>query len=277
MKYKKALKKANTREVGVIRNLSNNHRLQVLLFGILAYLLPLGCILLMNGTELGQIDIVNFILFGIEAATPTIAAIITVLFFEKKPGIKTFFGSIFSPKIKISTVCACFIIAFIILFTAKCVSCLILKIPFETAELTSKQFIIILWAFVAEEIGWRGFLTKKLATQSNQMFVPLLVGLIWAFWHYHFFIIGTIDVIAPLFILGCVVDSYLYATLLIISKGNILAAMIFHMTSNFLINLFLINPNVNSGSCIPYAAYVIVSALFVIAINIALKQRKQII
>lgn len=159
------------------------------------------------------------------------------------------------------------------MFTAKVISCLLLKTPFELAETTSKQLIIIGWAFVAEEIGWRGFLTKKLTSSTNKYVVHLLVGLIWAFWHYHFFIIGAIDVAIPLFIVGCVVDSYLYAVLLKISGGNILIAMLFHMTSNFFINLFLINPNVNGGSSIPYAVYVIISALFVIGITMVLKYR----
>lgn len=47
-------------------------------------------------------------------------------------------------------------------------------------------------------------------------------------------LLGTIDIDIPLFIAGCVVDSYLYAALLKFSRGNILIAMIFHMTSNFL-------------------------------------------
>lgn len=256
-------------------NLIKNRWMQIFLFGFLAYFLPFGCVLLMENTVLGQIALVNFILFGIEAASPTISAVVIVLLFEKKAGIKTFFCSIFSPKLRMFPAFSCVIIAFTTMFTAKVISCLLLKTPFELAEMTSKQLIIIVWAFVAEEIGWRGFLTKKLATSSNQALIPLLVGLIWAFWHYHFFIIGTIDVAIPLFIVGCVVDSYLYVALLKISKGNVLIAMIFHMTSNFFINLFLINPNANGGSSIPYAIYVIVSAIFVIGITAALKYRRR--
>lgn len=257
----------------MFKNISNNPGLQVFLFGVLAYLLPLGCILLMNNTALGQIDAVNFILFGIEAASPTIAAIIIVMFFENKCDIKKFFYSNFLPKLKIFSALGCVIAAAAIMFTAKAISCLVLKVPFEMAELTSKQFIVIVWAFIAEEIGWRGFLTQKLSALSNQKLVPLLVGVIWAFWHYHFFLIGTIDVIIPLFIAGCVVDSYLYAKFLTISKGNILIAMIFHVASNFFLNLFLINPNVSGGSSIPYAVYVVVSAIFLICITAALNQR----
>lgn len=259
----------------VIKNISNNRGLQIFLFGVLAYLLPLGCIFLMNNTALGQIDIANFILFGIEAASPTIAAILIVLFFEKKSGIKKFFCSNFSPKLKISSALGCVIIAIAIMFTAKAILYLLLKVPFEMAELTSKQFIIIVWAFIAEEIGWRGFLTKKLSVSLNKKLVPLLVGMIWAFWHYHFFVIGTIDVVFPLFIVGCVVDSYLYAIFLIVSKGNILIAMIFHMSSNFFLNLFLINPNVNGGSSIPYATYVVVSAIYVIGITMTLTSENE--
>lgn len=258
-----------------IKNTSNNRGLQTILFGVLAYLLPFGCVFLMYHTTLGKIDIFNFILFGIEAASPTIAAITIVLVFEKKSGIKNFICSNFSPKLKMYPALVCVIVAIAIVFTAKAISCLLLNVPFEIAELTSKQFIIFAWAFVAEEIGWRGFLTSKLTALINQRLVPLLVGIIWAAWHYHFFLIGTIDVDIPLFIAGCVVDSYLYAALLKISRGNILIAMIFHMTSNFLINLFLINPNVNGGSSIPYTTYVVVSAIFVISITVVLNHSKR--
>lgn len=252
------------------RNIKDLHpTIQILFFVILVYLLPLGCILLMN-TALGQMDIINFILFGIEAASPTVAAVITVAFFEKKSGIKAFFHFSFSPKLKISSIFACVIIAFTIILAAKTISCLLLKVPFETANLTSKQLIIIAWAFVAEEIGWRGFLTKRLTAFVGQSLVPLFVGLIWAFWHYHFFITGTIDVAIPLFTAGCIADSYLYSALLKISRGNILTAMIFHMTSNLLINLFLINPNVNGKSSLPYAMYVIFSAVSAIVITATL-------
>lgn len=40
----------------------------------------------------------NFILFGIEATSPTISAVVIVLLFEKKAGIKKFFARIFHPN-----------------------------------------------------------------------------------------------------------------------------------------------------------------------------------
>lgn len=254
----------------VIKWINSHCRLQIFLFIFLAYLLPLGCIVLMDPTGLGHSQTVNFILFGIEAASPTIAALVVIVCFEKKSGIKAFFRSSFSPKLKVSTACTAVIIAFASIFIAKIISCLLFKTPFNIAQLTSKQWIVIAWAFVSEEIGWRGFLTKKFTTPSNQKLVPLLVGMTWAFWHYHFFIIGTIDVAIPLFIAGCIADSYVYALLLTISKGNILIAMVFHTASNFMINLLQINPNVNDGNNLPYATYVVVSAVFAIGLHTTL-------
>lgn len=258
----------------MIRILSKNYNLQIPLFIFLSYLLPFLCILLMENTVFGQISTMNFLLFGIEAASPTIAAITIVLVFEKKEGIKKFFRLNFSPNLKISSAFFSIIIAFTIMFTAKFISCLLLGTSLEIMGLTSKQLIIIAWAFVAEEIGWRGFLAKKLTLSFHQVIAPLLVGLIWAFWHYHFFIIGSINVPIHLFIAGCVVDSYLYFALIKISSGNILIAMLYHLASNFFLNLFLINPDDNCGSSIPYATYVMVSGIFVIGISVLYRYRK---
>lgn len=261
-------------EVDVSDNSIKKCKRQIFLFVFLTYLIPFVCIFLMKYTTLGQIDYVHFILFGIEGASPTIAAIIIIFMFEKISGMKKFLHSNFSPKIKISHLISCVVIAFTIMSISKVVSCLILKTPFEMAKLTSRQIIIIAWAFVSEEIGWRGFLTKKFETFLSPVVVPLLVGLIWAFWHYHFYIIGSIDVNILLFIMGCIVDSYLYFALLKIAGGNILIAMVYHMTSNLCINLFLINPNMNARSSIPYTFYILISGVFVIAILTFLKYRK---
>lgn len=57
--------------------------------------------------------------------------------------------------------------------TSKFISCLLLKTPFELAGITSKQLIIIEWAFVAEEIGCRGFLTKKSAIIKWEISISL--------------------------------------------------------------------------------------------------------
>lgn len=253
---------------------------EIFVYVLLSFLLPFVCLLLIKHTPLGQSSIAYFLIFGVEAASPSIAAVITLLLFYQKSDVKAFFSSNFSPKLKIYSVIICVVLAFAILFTAKYISCLLLKSPFELAELTVTQLLIIGWAFIAEELGWRGFLTKALAASFPQVFVPFLVGLIWGLWHYHFFILGTIDVAIPLFFAGCIADSYLYAALLTISKGNLLAAMIYHTASNLYINLFLVNPNVNHWNALPYALYVIISALFAVVIPLVLnyvRKRNQLI
>lgn len=251
-----------------------NGGIPLLTFSFLSYALPLGCILLMKKTALGQGGSIYLILFGIGAASPTIAAIVTSLVYEKKAGVIRFFQLCFTPKLMAYKLIIPVLVAFVIFLSAKLISCMILKTPFEIAELTSKQFLIIIWAFVAEEMGWRGFLTQRLATSSHRWFVPLWVGLIWAFWHYQFYVIGTIDVAIPLFIVGCIVDSYLYATFFTVLSNNILVAMFFHVASNFFINFFLINPNMNGGSSVPYVCYVLISFCAVIGINGTLKWYK---
>ena len=45
-----------------------------------------------------------------------------------------------------------------------------------------------MWALVAEELGWRGYLQEKIEAHVGDVLTPLIVGIIWTVWHFHFFI-----------------------------------------------------------------------------------------
>ena len=63
---------------------------QMLLFLLLAFLMPLICLILIRDTSISRSSVFTFLLFGLEAASPSLAAILTVLFFEAGSGLRKF-------------------------------------------------------------------------------------------------------------------------------------------------------------------------------------------
>ena len=90
-----------------------------------------------------------------------------------------------------------------------------LKLP------TIKKGLIILWALIAEELGWRGYLQEQIERRIGSSLTPLVVGLIWALWHFHFWMIDGIDVPITVFTYGAIAESYGYYMITKLSKGNI--------------------------------------------------------
>jgi membrane protease YdiL (CAAX protease family) len=100
--------------------------------------------------------------------------------------------------------------------------------------------LALLWlplGALGEEIGWRGYLHKKMEPRFRGIVSSLLVGVLWAPIHVHFFGLGAFFV----FLLFVMIISYsivLYA--LVQDTGfNILLATIFHLSINLTNLLFL--------------------------------------
>lgn len=70
--------------------------------------------------------------------------------------------------------------------------------------ITAKKLLIIMWALIAEEAGWRGFLQERLDRHFGCLVTPIFVGTIWALWHYHFFWLGTMSIPVLPFFIGCI-------------------------------------------------------------------------
>lgn len=115
------------------------------------------------------------------------------------------------------------------------------------------QFIVIVWAFFAEEIGWRGYLRPYLRERmEKEWHVPVSIGIIWFLWHYHYFYQNGIEVPLLSFFIGCIAESFVYEYLLQWSEGNLLSSMTYHFSWNLCIHLFAINPADNAGNEFPY-------------------------
>ena len=109
-----------------------------------------------------------------------------------------------------------------------------------------------MWALVAEELGWRGYLQEKIEAHVGDVLTPLIVGIIWTVWHFHFFISGSMEVPLHSFAYGCIAESYGYFVITKISKGNIVPASLWHFSGNLFTNIYRLNPNWNEGRMEPY-------------------------
>lgn len=221
-------------------------------FLIITFLLPLVSFLL-------QVQINNnslkFILYGVEAASPTIAVMVVIC---KTNGVKNFLKKNFNKNHLMLAFILPVIIVCSTMFLAKWIACAICDKQFVLGNISLSQFIIIAWSFIAEEFGWRGYLLPLLKIRLKKVWLaPFVVGIVWCFWHYHYFLMKGMEVPFLLFFLSCIIESYIYDYLLNWTYENLVSAMMYHFLWNLFLHLFLINPSDNNGNLIPYVLLVV--------------------
>lgn len=229
----------------------------LVLFIVLAFLLPLLIVVIQSKITN---NIIGFGLYGIQAAAPTISAIIV---FAVNKELKESFSRLFHKEHLIIAILLPIAIVCVVMIVAKLFSSQIMggyNAFFGTVS--NRQWIIILWAIVAEELGWRGFLEPTInKLVGAKCIVPGIVGLIWCAWHYHFFIQNSVEIPIVIFLIGCIIESYIYSFLMSVTKDNLISAMTFHFMYNLMIHVMAINPSDNNGSLIPYVTMTIMEAV----------------
>lgn len=107
--------------------------------------------------------------------------------------------------------------------------------------------------FKAEEIGLRGYLEPLLKINHiYKQIIPCIVGMIWCLWHYHYFLQKGTDVPVLLFLISCIIESYIYSFLMRCTDNNIISAMTYHFSWNLFLHIFALNPSDNNGNIFPY-------------------------
>ena len=235
----------------------------LILFISIAFLLPLMMVVLQTKVSNNAIC---FVLFGIQAAAPSISAIVVFMVNrEFRKSISRLFHkdhlamAIFLP---IAIVC-------LVMIAAKFLLTLIMEEHNSFwGTVNNMQWIIILWAFVAEELGWRGYLEPVLNELSfNKKIIPGIVGVIWCAWHYHYFMQNSIEIPIALFLFSCIIESYIYSFLMRKTNGNLLSAMTFHLMYNLMIHVVAINPSDNNGSLVPYVTMSLMEIVVLIVVK----------
>jgi membrane protease YdiL (CAAX protease family) len=121
--------------------------------------------------------------------------------------------------------------------------------------LTSELAIGVLFA-LGEEIGWRGFLVPELLRTRSFLQTSLIVGALWAVWHFPLIVAGDYgDPSTPLwFRLGCFLVSVLAISVVLtwlrIRSGSVWPSTLLHGSHNlFIQSLFtpLTHANARSG------------------------------
>lgn len=240
----------------------------IILFLIFAFGLPLICVLLIKNFTIFQLGTMSFILYGIEASSPTLGALIVTAILGKSVRVRIFLKKCYFDNIKIGYIALAAILPLVILTITKLTSIIFVHGTSFITGITTMKLIIVMWALIAEEIGWRGFLQEKLDKHYGHLVTPILLGIIWTLWHYHFFLLGTMSKPSILFLIGCIADSFGYYWITKRSKGNIIPASIWHFAENLFFNLFFINPEYNQGSIVPYFIFVLYSITMAIGISI---------
>lgn len=238
---------------------------KMILFLLITFLLPLISIALQ---KMATNSAIQFILYGIQAASPSIAAIVVLVINGR---CKEFFVKVFHTRhLAMSLMIPC-VISCATMFLSKIIFSVWFNVDFALGCISGTQFIIILWALIAEEIGWRGYLEMLLRKEiARSWLVPFVVGIIWCLWHYHYFLINGVQVPILLFLFSCVIESYIYSFLMDCTEGNLISAMTYHFTWNLMLHLFAVNPSDNHGSIVPYeilAVLEVVVLLFFWSVN----------
>jgi len=100
--------------------------------------------------------------------------------------------------------------------------------------LTPGVLIALTTGPLGEEFGWRGFLLPQFLKRFTPLLAALLVGVLWAIWHfplYHTSIMGTIDG-ALGFSAAVICFSLVMTVLFLKTKTSILIAIVIHWTIN---------------------------------------------
>lgn len=238
-------------------------------FLLIAFLLPLASLALQMAIP---VPFVRFILYGIEAASPSIAAIVLQC---RRGTLLRFCRKMFHREHLFEAIVLPVSIAGLTMFGAKLIFCLLFHTDFGLGSISSAQFIIIAWALVAEEAGWRGYLEPLLTARGcDPRAAPLVTGAVWALWHYHYFLTGGMQVPVFLFLASCVIESCLYSFFMDCTAQNLVSAAMYHFAWNLFVHIFAVNPADNQGNLYPYAILTALEGLTMILFHVIKKGGK---
>ncbi|MEZ4797563.1 MAG: type II CAAX endopeptidase family protein [Flavobacteriaceae bacterium] len=136
----------------------------------------------------------------------------------------------------------------------------------------SKVWLIFVLAFF-EEIGWRGFALPQLLEKFSFVQSSLLVGIVWALWHFPGYLVGfgaPNDIPFIVFSLWVLASSFIFSWLYIKSNKNVWTAVLLHFGANMALQLYPIMPS-PAGTSITF--YIMTLLVLTIAIILLTKYK----
>ena len=119
----------------------------------------------------------------------------------------------------------------------------IARFHLRTSQLMPQIVVIVLIA-IGEEYGWRGFLLPRLMKRLNVLYSSIILGLIWGFWHFPAYLIGTgvpLEMDFPVFLLWVVLGT-LFISWIYYYTGSVLTSILAHISANSAFNYLHILP-----------------------------------
>jgi membrane protease YdiL (CAAX protease family) len=138
---------------------------------------------------------------------------------------------------------------------------------------------------LGEEIGWRGFLVPELYPRYGFVKTSLIVGIIWAVWHYTSLLFGDYNNGTPFwygltcFTVSVVAGSFIF-TWFTVKSGSLLPAMLLHATHNVYIQLIfspITKPNIKTRWFIDEFGLVLPVVLTAFAIYFTMRRKELIV
>jgi uncharacterized protein len=204
---------------------------------------------------------------------PALAAIITLFFFQGRPGLASLWRSMTSFRLPGSLYA-------LALFAPLAVSALIAalglysgRLQYAAEQLQPLRFaaffvpMLLFDGPLGEEPGWRGLLLPCLLTRMGAAAASFVVGVIWFVWHLPLYAADGRDFDPPGYLVSVVALSYVFTWFYIKSRYSTWMAIFLHATTNYA--LFLIIKSFHYPSAHPphlqrlYDAFLVIAAIAV--------------
>lgn len=118
------------------------------------------------------------------------------------------------------------------------------------------SLLTVLISPLGEEFGWRGFVLPRLQQRHSPVVASLLVGGLWAGWHYWYFLLPGWEAVGfGWFLVGVLGDSFWHTWLYNRAGGSVLPAILLHGAGNLWYRMIPLVPAAFAGDPGPYAGF----------------------
>lgn len=115
------------------------------------------------------------------------------------------------------------------------------------ATLPVLMVVLFLRVGIGEELGWRGFALPALLERRSAFRASLILGLLWALWHFHPLNFPIVSQLGLVYVLLVVPTAIIYTWVFRYTRGSALIAALFHAAANsaeYIAPLGLFEPNI---------------------------------
>ncbi|MBN1248835.1 MAG: CPBP family intramembrane metalloprotease [Anaerolineae bacterium] len=157
---------------------------------------------------------------------PGIAGLVTMLIFLKRDGVRI---SFFSREMPFRRYLWAFLLPLGFGLLAL-VAALLLFGDLQPLPLSTATIAMMIAGAIGEEIGWRGYLHKRIAPHLNGLWSSVIVGVLWASFHTPYYGGGLLYMV--FFGLALVALSVMAYAVLAEYQFNVLGSTLFHLAIN---------------------------------------------